>query len=87
MSLKLENIDAQQTVEDQNAWELAARIVEESDFQPDSCYTMDICQPRNSVPYLLEIGSLGCAGLYACDRKKIAKTLKERITDARSGNL
>jgi len=46
-------------------------------FEPDSVWTMDICQLKNGDLRLLEIGSFSCAGMYECDVKNIVKYVSE----------
>jgi len=42
-------------------------------YNPDSVWTVDICQDCNKEYYLLEIGGFSCAGMYSNDVKAIVK--------------
>jgi hypothetical protein len=52
-----------------SSFRLAGKIASK-EWQPDLCYTVDICESEGKM-YLLEINSLSCAGLYGCDLKPI----------------
>lgn len=54
-------------------WRFAQQIASES-WQPDMCYTMDICKHRDGL-YLLEINSFSCAGLYQCYMPNVVKAV------------
>jgi hypothetical protein len=48
----------------------AQRILTEDSFNPFPIYVMDIAQTAEGY-FLMEIGSLNCASLYACDLRKV----------------
>lgn len=52
---------------------LAGQIAGNSEFNPLPVYVMDIAQTPEGLR-LLEIGSMNCASLYACDLRKIIET-------------
>jgi len=54
-------------------WRFAQQIASES-WQPDLCYTMDICQCGEDL-FLLEINSLSCAGLYKCYMPNVVRAV------------
>jgi hypothetical protein len=44
-------------------------------YEPDKCWTIDICQLKDGTLKLLEIGSFSCAGTYCCDPYKIIQAV------------
>ena len=58
------------------AAELAEKIANSCEFNPHPIYVMDICCHAGEY-YLMEIGSMNCAGLYACDLKAIVEKASE----------
>lgn len=58
------------------AFDLAQEIAN-SGYQPDHCWTLDICKTKSGDFRLLEIGSFSCAGIYLCDKKSIVKHVSE----------
>jgi hypothetical protein len=60
---------------DREALGLAEIIAQES-WQPEMCYSVDICKMNNEY-YLLELNSFSCLGLYSCDPGKIIKGVSE----------
>jgi len=60
---------------DREAWELAEIIAQEP-WQPEMCYSIDICKMNNEY-YLLELNSFSCLGLYGCDANAIVKGVSE----------
>jgi hypothetical protein len=80
LSINMENIDfdgKNATSSTINSFALAHRVAQ--DYHPDDHYTVDICETKDGEFHLLEIGSLGCAGLYACDRERIVEELLKSI--------
>lgn len=51
-----------------------AKMVAESEWQPDICYTVDIAEEDNGRVSLLEINSFSCAGFYGCDISSIVES-------------
>lgn len=46
---------------------------------PDPIWVLDIAwHPGDDAPYVLEIGSVSCAGLYACDRRAIVREVSAK---------
>lgn len=48
-------------------------------YHPDPVYCIDICQGKDELFYLLELGSFSHCGLYACDKDDIVKEVSELI--------
>lgn len=46
-------------------------------WQPDTCWTLDVCQLANGELKLLEIGSFSGAGLYDCDLEIVVDKVSE----------
>ena len=42
-------------------------------YSPDGMWVLDICKVASRNYYVLEIGCMSCAGIYACDTDKIAE--------------
>jgi hypothetical protein len=60
----------------QEVVDLAAEIAQK--YEPDKCWTIDICQLKDGTLKLLEIGSFSCAGMYKCDPRLIIKSVTEQ---------
>ena len=60
---------------DREAWELAEIIAQEL-WQPEMCYSIDICKMNNDY-YLLELNSYSSCGLYSCDCEAIVRGVSE----------
>ena len=43
-------------------------------YSPDGVWALDICKTQSGNYYVLEIGCMSCAGLYACDTDKLVET-------------
>jgi len=43
-------------------------------WQPDRCFVIDICRTKDELK-LVEINSLSCSGLYACDKMKFVEAV------------
>jgi hypothetical protein len=60
---------------------LAEEIADSCGFNPHPMYIMDICKLGDQKHYgqyrLMEIGSVNCAGLYACDLMKFVEKASE----------
>jgi hypothetical protein len=56
---------------------LAEEIAKSCEFNPHPIYVMDIAYTGEAGYRLMEIGSVNCAGLYACDLKKIIEKASE----------
>lgn len=54
------------------AFELAQYAVD-SGWAPDPLWTVDICETTTGSYYVLEIGTLCCAGWYACDPRPVVE--------------
>jgi hypothetical protein len=61
----------------EDASKLAEEIANSCEFNPHSMYIMDICKLKNKEYRLMEIGSVNCAGLYACDLIKFVEKMSE----------
>ena len=61
----------------EDASKLAEEIANSCEFNPHSMYIMDICKLENKEYRLMEIGSVNCAGLYACDLRKFVEKMSE----------
>lgn len=46
-------------------------------FQPDPVWTIDICRTAEGDYRLLEIGSVTCSDLYACDKQAVVEAVSE----------
>jgi len=44
-------------------------------YQPDPCWTIDICQLESNELKVVEVGSFSCAGMYASDPEPIVAEL------------
>ena len=42
-------------------------------YEPDTCWTLDVCHTKEGEFRLLEIGSFSCAGLYKCHMEPIVR--------------
>lgn len=49
----------------------AQRVVDETKFDPDAAWTLDICETANKELKVLEVGSLSCAGFYGANAELI----------------
>lgn len=58
-----------------SSFRLAEKVLSK-EWQPDLCYTIDICESEGEM-YLLEINSFNCAGFYGCDLKPIIECASE----------
>lgn len=61
--------------EDINAYNFAEKLL--SLYEPDKCYTMDICKTIEGEYKLLEINSFCCANMYGNDYDKVVKAVNE----------
>lgn len=51
-------------------------------WNPEPCWTIDICRLQSGELKLLEIGSFSCAGLYECDAYPIVESVsKQAVKD------
>lgn len=64
--------------DDHEAFKYAETVVKDP-WQPDDIYVLDICcsEYTNSPYSILEIGSVNCAGLYACDLDKVVDCMTD----------
>jgi hypothetical protein len=60
---------------DEKVYEYAETLL--SKYEPDRCYTMDICETITGEYKLLEINSFCCASMYGNDLNKITKAINE----------
>jgi len=58
-----------------DAWLLAQEIAN-SEWSPDTAYTLDICKSDGEY-FLLEINSFSCSGLYGCAVEPIVKCISK----------
>ena len=58
------------------AADFAEQVANSCEFNPHPIYVMDICRSPEGYA-LMEIGSVNCAGLYACDLKPIVEKASE----------
>jgi hypothetical protein len=47
--------------------EFGTQVLAKTTYRPDPGWTMDICTDADGKPWLLEIGSLSCSGIYDAD--------------------
>ncbi|MEN1680944.1 MAG: ATP-grasp domain-containing protein [Planctomycetota bacterium] len=52
-----------------------AEDVASQEFQPDSVWVADICETGDGDYHLLEIGSVTCSDLYACDKGQVVQAV------------
>ncbi len=45
-------------------------VMEKVNWYPEKLWSLDVCETKNQVLHVLEIGSFSCAGEYACDLSK-----------------
>lgn len=57
----------------QVCWDAADQVAK-FDWQPDVAYTCDIALVYDQ-PKMIEINSFSCAGLYACDKRKVVDAI------------
>jgi hypothetical protein len=48
-------------------------VLRETEFSPDPVWILDICETKDGIPKVLEIGVFSCAGLYACDKNEVVR--------------
>lgn len=53
----------------------AKEILTNVKYQPDPCWTIDICQLESGELKVVEVGSFSCAGMYASDPEPIVSEL------------
>lgn len=46
-------------------------------WEPDICWTMDICEIGNNKLKLIEINSFSCSGLYLCNKDKVVEAVSK----------
>lgn len=56
---------------------LADEVAQE--YEPDKCWTLDVCRTKEGEYFLLEIGSFSCAGLYRCDVEPIVREVSRVV--------
>lgn len=59
------------------AAEFAEKVVNSTKWQPHPIYVMDIAKMINGEFRLIEIGSVNCAGYYACNIRNIIEKMTE----------
>ena len=52
--------------------ELAQKVLDIG-YEPDRAWTMDVCQTKDGLTRLLEIGGFSCAGLYEANKELIVR--------------
>lgn len=57
-------------------------IAKEKNFIPDPVWTLDMVTLDSGAIFPLEIGSLSCAGLYACDMSKVVDVVSMKAAEA-----
>lgn len=76
-------------VNDGEAFSYAQSVCNETGYSPERVWVLDICQTTNGMFHVLEVGGFSLAGLYACDKLKIAievSRVAEEIHSQRTGN-
>jgi ATP-grasp domain, R2K clade family 3 len=68
-----------------DALRMAKRMAMHS-WQPDLVYTCDVADTEDG-PYIIEINSFSCAGLYACDLSNVVKRVNEVAIMEHKGEL
>ncbi len=63
---------------DRQEWNFAQKIAD--DYQPERCFTIDICNNDNGN-HLLELNSFSSAGLYSCNVKSVIKEVSKVAID------
>jgi len=53
--------------------EYGQQVLDESDYNPDPVWVLDVCQIANGGFRVVEGGSFSCCGLYNCDPEVIVK--------------
>lgn len=57
----------------------AQKVITDVAWEPDFCYTMDVCQLSDGEFKLVELNSFSCSGLYACDLTHIINEVRKVI--------
>lgn len=53
-------------------------LIDDVGWEPDLCYTMDICLLRNDLR-LVELNSFSCSGLYECNLKCVVDSVRQCV--------
>ena len=67
--------------DDYVAYRVAEDIIENVEYCPDRCWTLDICMTRQGSFYLLEVGCFSCAGLYVMDASRVVKAVSQAAVE------
>jgi hypothetical protein len=57
----------------EEVWNYGQKVLDESDYQPDPAWILDVCQIKNGELKVVEVGSFSCCGLYDCDPEPIVQ--------------
>lgn len=63
-----------------------AEKVTQVEWQPDYVYVVDTAL-SNGRPYIVEFNTFSCAGLYACDTRKVVEAVSEMAWKEMKGDL
>jgi len=55
----------------------AQDVVNESKYNPDPVWALDICETKSGEPKVLEVGGFSCAGLYKCDPNLVVSAVSQ----------
>ena len=65
--------------EGDEVFRIAQGFLDKVDYNPDPLWVMDVCQTEEGEWCVLEIGCFSCAGLYACDLRKVVQAVGESV--------
>lgn len=61
--------------DDEKAAELAGEVAENTTYEPERVWCLDICNTAAGNYYVLEVGCVGCAGWYECDPEPVVEAI------------
>lgn len=62
----------------ENILNYAEQTLNSVDFEPDLCYTMDICETTSEIK-VLELNSFSCSGFYQCNFETIIPAVRDCV--------
>ncbi len=56
-------------------YDFAQKVLDTTKYRPDPAWVLDVCEVETGALCVVEPNSFSCAGLYACDYKKVVEAV------------